>query len=352
MIKLLKRIRINLRNNYYAKKHFSKISLDKNNSNFIIFASPIHKNLGDHAIIDAELGYFSAEFPNINVIEVPRQFTDYFMKKFDLNEKDLIFIHGGGFFGNLYPIEMENVNKVISRYQTNEIIIFPQTLFFDNSVEIDDEFYSEFKKHSKVSIFLREQKSFDLAYESKSFKDIFLVPDIVLYNEPEVGNTESIIEKILVVLRKDAESTLKFDSQKLTKTLVENNYLVEETDTVANNSKFILPVNRSMNVQAKLNQFRNSDLIITDRLHGMIFAYIAGKRCIALDNQTGKSSGVFDLWLKNTSYISIVKGTPNLNEFVDLVKKYESPDLNNLEDMRSNFKQLTDHIKSKIETKS
>lgn len=38
--------------------------------------------------------------------------------------------------------------------------------------------------------------------------------------------------------------------------------------------------------------------MVTDRLHGMIFAYLAGTPCVFLDNKTKKVSGVYNTWLK------------------------------------------------------
>lgn len=47
-------------------------------------------------------------------------------------------------------------------------------------------------------------------------------------------------------------------------------------------------------------------LLITDRIHGMLFAEITGTPCIAVDNISKKVSGVFE-WMKNCSYITCVE---------------------------------------------
>ena len=55
----------------------------------------------------------------------------------------------------------------------------------------------------------------------------------------------------------------------------------------------------------KLDEFRKSKLVVTDRLHGMLFAAITGTPCIALGNSSGKVKGVYD-WLTHLDYIQYV----------------------------------------------
>lgn len=46
--------------------------------------------------------------------------------------------------------------------------------------------------------------------------------------------------------------------------------------------------NRKSELLKKLEEFRSNKLIITDRLHGMIMACLAGTPCIAFDNSSKK----------------------------------------------------------------
>ena len=58
-------------------------------------------------------------------------------------------------------------------------------------------------------------------------------------------------------------------------------------------------------MEKKLLEFSRAKLIITDRLHGMIFAALAETPCIALDNLSKKVSGVYQ-WISYLDYITIV----------------------------------------------
>ena len=62
---------------------------------------------------------------------------------------------------------------------------------------------------------------------------------------------------------------------------------------------------RKKEVKNKLEQFKKAKLIITDRLHGMIFATITATPCIAFGNSNGKVKNVYG-WLKHNEYIKYV----------------------------------------------
>lgn len=57
---------------------------------------------------------------------------------------------------------------------------------------------------------------------------------------------------------------------------------------------------RKCAVQSKLEEFAKYKMIITDRLHGMIFSILSNTPCLALDNSNHKVSGVYsiikDIW--------------------------------------------------------
>lgn len=67
----------------------------------------------------------------------------------------------------------------------------------------------------------------------------------------------------------------------------------------------------------ELNQIcekmKKARFIITDRLHAMILAVLNGVPCLAIDNKTGKVSGVYD-WLKNNSMVVIIDDETEIEE--------------------------------------
>ena len=92
----------------------------------------------------------------------------------------------------------------------------------------------------------------------------------------------------------------------------------------------------------KINEFADVQLVITDRLHSMIFSIIGGTKCIAFDNKTKKVSGVYDEWLKNESGLKICVG----NEIINTAQIHEFLKLENPKSL--NYKQNFDVINTII----
>ena len=67
----------------------------------------------------------------------------------------------------------------------------------------------------------------------------------------------------------------------------------------------ISPRRREFFLNKKLDEFAKAEIVITDRLHGMIFATITGTPCIAFDNLSNKVSGVYE-WIMDQSYVKCI----------------------------------------------
>lgn len=66
--------------------------------------------------------------------------------------------------------------------------------------------------------------------------------------------------------------------------------------------------------------FKSSELIITDRLHGMIFAAITSTPCIAVSNYNHKIKAQYN-WIKHLNYIRFCEDIENIeNEIINLQK--------------------------------
>mgnify|MGYP000131626154 FL=1 len=63
--------------------------------------------------------------------------------------------------------------------------------------------------------------------------------------------------------------------------------------------------NRELLLKQKIKEFQSAELVITDRLHGMIFAAITGTPCIAFDNFNAKVKKVY-AYLKDTCIVKLV----------------------------------------------
>lgn len=281
----------------------------------ILFSTPLHGNLGDHAIAIAE--YKMLKDNKLIPFEVATGEKDscYNYLLNHIGKDAIICITGGGFIGSQWLNEEEFVRQIIHDYSNHKIVIFPQTFYYKD----DENGRKEYQKSKKIyekarnlNIFVREAKSLEIAKTMLPKANVILVPDIVLYLEPKDYGLKR--EKVLLCIRHDVESKLKEDEIKKIKEIVKKYGKVEYTDTVINKS--VKARTRKKEVRKKLGEFASSKLVITDRLHGMIFAYLTKTPCVAIGNYNYKVKGVYE-WIKYCPYIKFFDSIDEVKENVD-----------------------------------
>lgn len=290
-----------------------------------LIGTPEHGNLGDHAIAIAEQKFLANYFPYRKVIEIT---GDHFRADAEriakqVSKRVTVLITGGGFLGNLWMLEEIMVRKVIELFPGNKIVIFPQTIFFEDNETKESEFQITkciYQNHKDLHIFVRESASYEFIKDKLyggNFADCRLVPDIATYLN--VSESKIIRDVILLCLREDKERTLSgIDLERIEKIAIASNYSITYTSTVLKRN--ISLTKRNVELDAKLNEFRRSKLVITDRLHGMIFAAITETPCIAINNSSGKVKGVYQ-WLKHLDYIRFIDSINELPVWIEVMLK-------------------------------
>lgn len=282
-------------------------------------ATPIHGNLGDHAIVYAQYELFQRLGYGENIIEI-RSWNYTIDKKFiqkKVKQRDVIVIDGGGSLGILWKHEDEQITDIIERFNKNRIIMFPQTCFYDDSIlstEIIKRSKQAYQLCPRLLIMLREQMSFRVFNEIYGEGSGVLAPDLVITLRPELRQQNR--KGVLLCLREDKEKVLteeiisslymQFDSR---------NMIVSKTSTVLD-----YPVKkriREYELNQIWNEFASSELLITDRLHGMLFAYITQTPCLFVDNLSKKVSQVYDTWLTDCNYVKMFDVTGDIGLQID-----------------------------------
>lgn len=275
----------------------------------ILINTPEHTNIGDHLIAEAAKSFLKEYLFNYKVLEITnKEYKENIVKiKETININDIIIITGGGFFGSLWPYSGDNLYSIIRNFSNNKIIIMPQSMYFEDTKEGDEQkkqTYNLIEKHRDISICLREKKSIS------RFKDYFggvlkpyLFPDMALilnYSEEQFER-----EGVLLCLRSDKESCIKDEEKKkLNKYLFDKGYKVYETSMHWNRD--IAIHGRENAINSKITEIKKAQLVITDTLHCMISCVISGTPCIALNNITQKVEGVYNTWLKDLKYIKYI----------------------------------------------
>lgn len=298
----------------------------------LITGVPRHGNIGDQAILCGEKDFLYDLNYGDNYIEVTYLLSKLhtWLLNYIINKEDLILVHGGGFLGTLWIKEEKMCRKVIKTFKDNKIIIMPQTIYFEESKwgekekEISKRIYSN---HPNLTVCLREKKSYMLSQELFKVKTVLLIPDMVLhlnYSQKDFDRNGC-----LLCIRRDKEKVLTDENENKIKQIVKKYFTEEEiryTDTVVD---YGIPQEESRNeVNKKIDEFAKSQLVITDRLHGMVLAAIAETPCIALGNCSGKVKGVYE-WIKDLEYVEYVENLDNLDEAITKVMNSKNKKYNN-----------------------
>lgn len=292
-----------------------------NDNSIYLVGTPEHNNLGDHAIAFAELKYLKDNFPKYNIIEIPEDKVYYcfYSLKRKIKKSDIIILHGGGNIGNQYQVYEDLRRTVIKTFPKNKLIVFPQTIYFSNDdsgskqLEISKRIY---QRHKDLTIIARDKLSYNIMKKHFDKNTILLAPDMVMY----IKKTNHKVERngVLLCFRDDIEGIIEYDEIQIIKKLVAKYYNnVIETDTCLTSNKKI--VERNMALDAKWYQFSKAELVITDRLHGMVFAAITETPCICLDNYNHKIEGTYK-WIEHLPYIQYLNSLDNLENAIDRLK--------------------------------
>lgn len=308
------------------KKHikiigYLKIPLGKK---VYVIGTPEHSNLGDSAIVISEK-YFLTKWglssKRIKEITFEEYTNNRKYIRSLINKNHLICHVGGGNMGNQWIKEEYFHRMLIEDFKFNQQIIFPQTIFYDDSSKGKMEMNNSISIYNKknLTIAARERTSYEIMCSIYPKANIILVPDIVLYAGVKafsVLNDSFEKEGVLLCFRDDVEKEMSdADQFHVRDFLIKNDYKFTNTDMHANVK--VTKLNRSELVNNKIEEFLRSQVVVTDRLHGMILSVITGTPCIVFGNYNHKIKGTYE-FIKNLGYVKYIE---NINDFDDVFFK-------------------------------
>ena len=236
--------------------------------------TPAHDNLGDHAIAQAEKELFSKY--QIKVIEVTGAELQRRRELGGLTRLmngRPILVHGGGFLGTLwFQCEML-LRDVIRQNRRSKILVLPNTVYYQDSPKghaEQEKSVEIYNAHPNLTIYTREQVSYQKA--GALYRDVRLMPDMVMYmNKCRPSQNRS---GCILCLRADHEKTRTEETEqellRQVKGIFQEN--ISFLDMCSDHT--IAPEKRDMELELQYDAFRNAELVVTDRLHGMIFCAI------------------------------------------------------------------------------
>ena len=282
----------------------------------ILIGVPRHNNLGDNAIAMAEEKFIKENLTDYKYYEVEEENVDEQLKeiKQNINNEDIILYHGGGNIGDEYLYVEEERRNLIKAFPNNLIIILPQTIYFKDKKELEKskEIYG---KHPNLVLCAREETSYNVMKKEFKHNKVIFVPDIVTYlNETKKGEDRS---GLLCIFRNDIEIKMTAEEKQIIKMLSKKYFEKIEYDDTAVGNPIPTSELRKVKLEKMFDKYRRAKLVITDRLHGMIFAAITSTPCIALSNYNHKVKDT----AKYLNYLGYVRYVEDVKELEKNIKE-------------------------------
>lgn len=292
---------------YEAKKERDEVGclcrrIKEADEDTILFVlSPSHGNLGDHAIALSTISLLTEM--KIKYIEITTAQLSRLKRhrKLGVMNGHKILVNGGGNLGTLW-FHLEELFRSVIRENPNSIIFcLPNTIFYEKTewgseeLERSKEIYNH---HPALQLYAREKTSFD--FMAGIYHNVKLVPDMVLFMDKLQAQKKR--QGCLLCLRSDREKTRTEEQERQITISVQNLFGGHVTYTDMCLDHGVLPEARVQALEEKFDEFRSAQLVITDRLHGMIFAAITGTPCIVVDSKSPKVRGCYE-WIRHLKFI-------------------------------------------------
>ena len=297
----------------FTGKNRIKLSLDQR---IWVFLYADYGNLGDVAISKAQYNFLKNKFPKSEIVKIPISQTLKVLPMIQkiINQNDLITITGGGNMSDLYD-DIEYLRQlIINMFPKHKISSFPQSLY------LSDTRYGQkrlkkaknaYNNHPSLTLLARDPVSFSYMRQYFPKVKVKLYPDIVLSQIYVKNNKRD--RTLLFCLRKDQEQNgLNIFMIKSLQNYISNHFdCVKCLDTQVLNEDVKLDGGDRC-LYELLDTFSRAGLVVTDRLHGMIFSFITRTPALVFDNKTHKISATY-FWIKECGYIHLVNETTDFS---------------------------------------
>lgn len=286
-------------------------------SNYWLLNVPYHANVGDTLIWQGELDFLKS------VLYTCKGMCSYNSPvPTNIKESDLILIHGGGNFGDLWELPQEWQMNVVEKYPNNKIIFLPQTVWFEHEENMK-ECAETLSTHKKLTICARDKVSYEIL--KKNFtNEILLVPDMAFCIDMNRWKKPNVTKVALLLKREDKE--LK-EYAELTKLVEQGNVTIcdwlpftEECwqKTWFRRTKKYVPfmydwyarnIFRPYLINSGVQLIGSHKKIYSTRLHAAILSVLLDKAedLTWFDNSYGKNSSFYETWLSDVDRIKFIK---------------------------------------------
>lgn len=278
---------------------------------------PLHRNIGDLLINTGTEAFFREHGHTVkrryNLYDLPAQIPD-------VDADDVFVFHGGGNLGDLYPEHLDAMSSVLRRFPNNQVVQFPQTVYFKNDGERERR-CAELRAHPRTTVFVRDRRSLD-ALQEFDVPRVRLIPDMAhqlygsLIAQPSTPTKDS-----LYFFRKDVEGgSLPARISRERDSSVDWDDCIHLPDRLAcaffiRATRWTKSMGHAVDVHRGWYHYRDNMIqsgiqllsepatIYTNRLHAMLLGLLLGRQVFWFDNSYGKLSSYVGSWLQDVPTI-------------------------------------------------
>ncbi|GHT68745.1 hypothetical protein AGMMS49950_00270 [Endomicrobiia bacterium] len=331
---------------FLKKVFYSDLSTNKK---IFLLGTSEHDNVGDSAVTIGVYEFIRKYFSEYRFVEVTgyhMQMDFKYISSF-MRDDDVIFLQGGGNLGNMYMAEEDIRRRVIESFPANKIFILPQTIWFSDDergkAELDKS-AKIYERHNGLVLFTRGKESLSLAKAYfPSIRCMNMIDMALMLSrdyafdrkgilvcirdlDDESGLDEKIYNKVFEIIRK---TELNYQQTK-------NRY-----------GKDILPLMAGEVVNNELMKYARSKIVVTDRLHGMLFFVITKTPCVVMGSYTHKIDEFSEFFADSNAVFFIEKDISKLQDTMAKAFLVTEPKYPILE--KGLFDKMADYIRTTID---
>lgn len=291
------------------------------NSSCVLIDFPHHGNVGDSAIWLGEIAYLKSRKCKIKYICDWNNYNQAALKY--AVGKNLILLHGGGNFGDLYPTHQKLKEKVISNFPENRIVQLPQSIHFADEANLAKS-QACLSLHEDFHFVVRDATSLKLAQQHYD-NTTYLCPDMALMLDLKPLKSQLKTSEVVILSRTDEEKAAHLTAgtgAKLNSVVMDwldepepkHQWLYDWSHRRLGWGSSKIPpfiLNKltltAANAMARqrlargLGLLGQGNVVVTDRLHAIILSWLGGTPVFFVDNNYNKLSNFINTWLKDSS---------------------------------------------------
>lgn len=283
---------------------------------------PWHSNPGDAAIWKGQTIALAALGHRLVYTATNGNFEQNRLDRL-LPDDGVVLLHGGGNFGDLWPRVHAHRESIMQLLRDRPIVQLPQTVHFDDET-VGDESLARLAAHPNLTVMARDARSLDRLRQAGISALLSRDATSALWPGRQVAHAPARPTRVLFLLRSDHERHTPLPSNLISqaKDWTDLGISLDITDSAEK------IVNRGLNIidrvqqrggralpascRARITQQRlqtnrlidaatqvitSHDVIVTDRLHAMLFGLAYGRTVVVIDHGYGKLDSYIDTFL-------------------------------------------------------